>query len=89
MTCRNIPCVVDPNTWILNPCSAGTPGSIFAQIVYQETPVGGKTGTLSFGGMPRAFLTFDDSGRCLLSYTLTSQDIITTASVENIVRTLQ
>lgn len=80
---RSIPCSCDPQTWILTPNMGVGQNIINAVLDVQDDPFGGKTGTLSFGGMVKAFLTFDDSGQ-VIGYTLADYNVGTQNSVENI-----
>lgn len=82
MSQRNIPCTIDPSTLVLSPNGSGPMNAV---IDIQETQIGGVTGVLSFGGVPQAFLTIDDTGRRVISYTLTNQNPSNAASVENII----
>lgn len=80
---RSIPCGCDPQTFILTP-NMGIGQSITNAVVdMQDDGIGGKTGTLSFGGVVKAFLTFDDCGR-VIGYTLADYNVGTQSSVENI-----
>lgn len=81
---RQIPCMMGPDL-ILVPNMLG---QVHATIDVQQTGIGGIAGSLSFGGGVRAFLTFDDTGRHVLSYTLTVGDNATQRSVENIIAAL-
>lgn len=78
-----ISCSCDPATWILTPSMNIGQNVINAIINILDDGLGGKTGTLSFSGVVKAFLTLDDSGR-VIGYTLTEHNASTQQSVENI-----
>lgn len=80
---RHIQCSCDPSTLILTPNMGSGPNITTAVIDMRDDPIGGKTGTLSFSGRVKAFLTLDDCGR-VISYTLTDGDVPSQLSVENI-----
>lgn len=80
---RHIQCSCDPDTWILTPNIGTGPNITTAVIDMRDDPIGGKTGTLSFSGRVKAFLTLDDCGR-VITYTLTDSDASSQMSVENI-----
>lgn len=80
---RSIPCGCDPQTLILTPNMGIGQDIINAMVDMRDDGFGGKTGTLSFGGGVKAFLTFDDCGR-VIGYTLADYNVGTQSSVENI-----
>lgn len=84
---RSIPCGCDPQTLILTPNMNINQNIINAIINVQDDEFGGKTGTLSFGGSVKAFLTFDDCGR-IIGYTLADFNVGTQSSVENILASI-
>lgn len=80
---RSIPCGFDPQTLILTPGMNIGQNVTNATVDMRDDGLGGKSGTLSFGGGVKAFLTFDDSGR-VIGYTLADYNVGTQSSVENI-----
>jgi hypothetical protein len=85
MNPRSIPCICDPLSLVLTP-SMGfdqSIGGVNAIVDIQNDPVGGRTGTISFAGAVKAFLTFGDDGS-LIGYTLTDNNVSTETSVANI-----
>jgi hypothetical protein len=74
---------MDPVTMVLMPCSTPGPNITLAVIEMQHNN-GSLSGTLSYAGMVRAFLTFDDTGSRILGYTLVAGDNVTQQSVANI-----
>ncbi|AEV89587.1 hypothetical protein OBP_150 [Pseudomonas phage OBP] len=87
MSIRQINCTFDRNG-ILSPVASSGPNTTVALVNIQGDQVTGKTGTISYAGSVRAFLTFDHLGLRVESYTLTVQDYATQVSVENIVRVI-
>lgn len=87
MSNRQISCIFD-QAGILTPSMLQGPNTTVATVVINVDPVNGKTGTISYGGAVRAFLTFDHLGTRVESYTLTMQDYATQASIENIIRVI-
>jgi hypothetical protein len=82
---RSIPCSCDPQSLVLTP-NVGidqSHGGVNAIVDVQEHPDTGKTGTISFSGGVKAFLTYDETGS-LLGYTLTDSNASTETSVANI-----
>lgn len=89
MSVKSITCTVDGNL-VLHPTTDQNSTGMVAvvQIVINEDAVQGNTGVINWSGCPQAFLTFDPTGRRVISYTMTSQDPAAVASVENILRVL-
>ncbi|KAB3419195.1 hypothetical protein F9Z84_06725 [Escherichia coli] len=83
MSQQLIPCTMDSNN-ILSPTVPGL-GIANATIDYQQTEVGGRTATISFGGIPQAFVTLDQTTGRVIGYTLTTQSEEARASIENII----
>lgn len=87
MSIRQINCTFDQNQ-ILTPTVNPGPNTTVATVVINGDETTGKTGTISYAGVVRAFLTFDHLGLRVESYTLTVQDYATQVSIENIVRVI-
>lgn len=87
MSARQIQCTFDQNNILTPGGIAGQPNITYAELQCQNTP-DGLTGTLSWAGVVKAFLTFDMTGRRVLSITLTDYDPSTATSVNNIVSVL-
>lgn len=64
--------------------SFGGPTSVMVTVQLTEDLLNGKTGVISWSGCSRAFLTFDPSGRQVISYTMAVPDHESQRSVENI-----
>lgn len=84
MNQRSIPCRCDPQSNVLTPnVDINQPHDGVAIVDIQEHPESGKTGTISFAGGVKAFLTYDETGS-LLGCTLTDSNASTETSVANI-----
>ena len=84
MSQQSIPCTMDSNN-ILSPALPGM-GITNATIEYSQTEVGGRTAVISFGGVPQAFVTLDDTTGAVICYTPTSPlSVEAQASLENII----
>lgn len=59
-------------------------GQGIATIIYNTDALGVKTAIINFAGHNQALVTFDDSGRQVVSYTPFNQ--LMTPSIENIIR---
>lgn len=87
MSQRTINCLIDPATLVLVPCV--TPGPNVTLAIIETVLTGnGVTGTLSYAGQVRAFLTFDPTGTQIIGWTLTANDYSTQQSVANIIAAL-
>lgn len=84
MSVKQINCQMGPDQ-ILIPTSGNF--NMTATVQINQTPEG-TTGVVMYGGGPRAYLTFDHTGRQIISVTLTVQDLATQRSIENIIRAL-
>lgn len=87
MSIRQVHCSFDQNQ-VLTPVGIPGPDTTIALIDINDDSLMGKTGTISYAGNVRAFITFDQVGARVESYTLTMQDFATQASIENIIRVL-
>lgn len=88
MSVRNIPCQIGGDL-VLTPTNQQSGPSIsIVSVVMSEDPNNGKTGVINWSGCPQAFLTFDPTGRQVISYTMCSGDRAALLSVENIIRVL-
>lgn len=87
MSVRSIPCEIGVGLILIPNSNASCQNVVLVQVSTSDDAQG-KTGVITWSGCPQAFLTFDPTGRQVISYTLTSQDPAAVASVENIIRVL-
>jgi len=86
MSTFQIPCRFDQQL-VLTPCGSavmGDPTIVIVFVTVTEDPQNGKTAVVSWSGCTRAYLTFDPTGRQVISYTMAVQDHESQRSVENI-----
>lgn len=84
MSTRQIPCMMGTDN-ILVPNSQNSNVIAIVQINVGQD---GVTGIITFGGVTRAYLTFDHTGREVISATATSQELSVCKSIENIINVL-
>lgn len=85
MNAKNIPCTIGQNN-VLYPIIDPLLAIVLVRLENTIDINGEKTGTLSWSGCVKAFLTYDPTGLRVISFTTTDDNYETQLSVEQILQ---